>query len=93
MGDNLKNWFLKQIHLKGIAKIVIEVTNSPLLALQDLDSNQKFGLLEALLSVGAWKQAEDLIALLPTYHAVSQPKIAKALCKLIHITMDPLYKK
>ena len=55
--------------------------------------NPKFGLLEALLKVGAWPEAESLISRLPTYYAVSQPMIANALQRLIHITMDPIHQK
>ena len=45
-------------------------------------ANQKFGLLEALLRVGAWTEAESLMARMPAYYAVSQPKIAEALAEL-----------
>ena len=55
--------------------------------------NQKFGLLEALLRVGAWKEAEGLIMKLPTYFAVAQPNIADALQNLIHISLEPLHRE
>ena len=55
--------------------------------------NPKFGLLEALLKVGAWSEAESLISRLPTYYAVSQPLIARALMTLIHTTMDPIHRE
>ena len=58
-----------------------------------MQSNQKFGLLAALLEVGAWTHAENCIAQLPTYYAVAQPAIAKALENLIHITMQPVHKR
>ena len=45
-------------------------------------ANQKFGLLEALLRVGAWTEAEALMGRMPAYYAVSQPKIAEALAEL-----------
>ena len=56
-------------------------------------SNQKFGLLKALLDVGAWTEAEKLITRLPLFYAVSQPSIAKALSNLIHIKMAPVHEK
>ena len=56
-------------------------------------SNQKFGLLAALLEVGAWTHAEKCIGQLPIYYAVAQPVIAKALGNLIHITMQPMHKR
>ena len=55
--------------------------------------NQKFGLLEALLTVGAWEHAQSVISRLPTYFAVCQVPIAKALAKLIHISMQPVHEK
>ena len=55
--------------------------------------NQKFGLLRALLDVGAWAHAEKLIARLPTYHAVAQLPIAQSLANLIHIKMAPVHEK
>lgn len=56
-------------------------------------SNQKFGLLKALLDVGAWSQAESLISRLPTYYAVSQPPIALSLSNLIHVAMAPIHEQ
>merc|ERR1719347_549001 len=56
------------------------------------ENNQKFGLLEALLKVGAWGHAEKLLCQLPTYYATAQYGISKQLCKLIHIIMDPVYQ-
>ena len=56
-------------------------------------TNPKFGLLEALLKVGAWTEAAAVMARLPTYYAVSQPMIASALQTLIHTTMDPIHRK
>ena len=55
--------------------------------------NQKFGLLEALLEVGAWDHAQAVISRLPTYYAVCQVPIAKALAKLIHVSMQPVHQK
>ena len=56
-------------------------------------SNQKFGLLKALLDVGAWTHAEEVISRLPIYYAVAKPAIAKALANLIHVKMAPVHKK
>ena len=55
-------------------------------------SNQKFGLLKALLEVGAWTHAEQVISRLPIYYAVAKPAIAKALANLIHVKMAPVHK-
>ena len=45
------------------------------------ENNQKFGLLEALIKVGAWNHAEKILCQLPTYYATAQPGISKQLCK------------
>ena len=55
--------------------------------------NQKFGLLKALLDVGAWTQAELMINRLPPYSAVAQPQIARSLANLLHVTMAPVHEK
>ncbi|XP_058948707.2 THO complex subunit 2 [Pocillopora verrucosa] len=55
--------------------------------------NQKFGLCEALLMVGAWNNACSILDRLPQFAAVSHPPIAKGLCKLIHTTIEPLYRR
>ena len=57
------------------------------------NKNQKFGLLQALISVGAWKEAEKIIEALPEFYAVSQPTIALALQRLIHVTVEPLHRR
>jgi len=56
------------------------------------ENNQKFGLLWALFKVGAWKEAERLLCQLPTYHPLTRPDIALALCSLVHTTLDPVYR-
>ncbi|XP_054160183.1 THO complex subunit 2-like [Oppia nitens] len=56
-------------------------------------SNQKLGLILALLKVGDWKNAELLIRKLPEYYAVSFETIANQLCDLIHYSIDKIYKQ
>ncbi|KAK2556060.1 THO complex subunit 2 [Acropora cervicornis] len=55
--------------------------------------NQKFGICEALLMVGAWDYAQTILERLPSFAAVSHPAIASGLCKLIHTTVEPLYRR
>ncbi|XP_068717940.1 THO complex subunit 2-like [Montipora capricornis] len=55
--------------------------------------NQKFGICEALLVVGAWDHAQTILERLPQFAAVSHPAIASGLCKLIHTTVEPLYRR
>ncbi|XP_015792338.1 THO complex subunit 2 [Tetranychus urticae] len=56
-----------------------------------LINNQKLGLCLALLKVGDWKTAHELIERLPSFYAVTNPIIAKQLCSLIHYAMDIIY--
>lgn len=67
--------------------------------LQDVDtssdkfaSNQKLGLCHALLKIGDWKNAADLMSKLPDKLATSHEPIARALCDLIHKTIEPIYR-
>ncbi|XP_023240827.1 THO complex subunit 2-like [Centruroides sculpturatus] len=57
------------------------------------EDNQKLGLCEALLEVGDWEHAHQLISCLPEFYAVSHAEIAKSLCSLIHVIIEPLYRK
>lgn len=56
-------------------------------------SNQKFGLCEALLEIGAWEVAQNLFSRLPDYCLTDQRPIALALCKMIQSLIEPAYKK
>ena len=58
-----------------------------------LENNQKFGLLEALIKVGAWPQANKIISQLPTYFATCQPGISWELCNLVQVLIDPVYQQ
>ena len=65
-----------------------------LLLLQDKYSgNQKFGLCEALLEVGAWEVASDMISRLPDFCMTDQKPIAKALCRMMNALIEPVYRK
>ncbi|KAM7338452.1 hypothetical protein ACRRTK_001936 [Alexandromys fortis] len=55
--------------------------------------NQKLGLLEALLKIGDWQHAQNIMDQMPPYYAASHKLIALAICKLIHITVEPLYRR
>ena len=67
--------------------------HSGLIFYLQVPDNQKFGLCEALLMVGAWDHACSILDRLPQFAAVSHPAIAKGLCKLIHTTIEPLYRR
>ncbi|XP_055678901.1 THO complex subunit 2 isoform X3 [Lutzomyia longipalpis] len=54
-------------------------------------NNQKFGLCEALLGVGDWITAQQLIKKLPDQCTIVHEPIARALCKLIHSIIEPVY--
>ncbi|KAM4695761.1 THO complex subunit 2 [Rhinophrynus dorsalis] len=55
--------------------------------------NQKLGLLEALLKIGDWQHAQSIMDQMPPFYATSHKAIALALCHLVHITIDPLYRR
>lgn len=55
--------------------------------------NQKLGLCHALLELGDWAGAYDLIKLLPPFLPVWCPAIVKVLCELVTISIEPLYRR
>ena len=55
--------------------------------------NQKLGLCEALLEIGAWDSAKSILDGLPEGFAISHKPIVQALCRLIHSTIEPMYHK
>ncbi|XP_061659532.1 THO complex subunit 2 isoform X2 [Syngnathoides biaculeatus] len=54
--------------------------------------NQKLGLLEALLGIGDWRHAQSIMDQMPSFYATSHKSIALALCQLLHLTVEPLYR-
>uniref|UniRef100_A0A672KNF4 Uncharacterized protein n=1 Tax=Sinocyclocheilus grahami TaxID=75366 RepID=A0A672KNF4_SINGR len=55
--------------------------------------NQKLGLLEALLRIGDWQHARSIMDQMPAFYATSHKAIAIALCQLLHLIMEPLYRR
>ncbi|XP_051824481.1 THO complex subunit 2-like [Antechinus flavipes] len=55
--------------------------------------NQKLGILEALLKIGDWQHAQNIMDQMPLFYATTEKAIAFALCQLIHVTIEPLYRK
>lgn len=55
-------------------------------------NNQKFGLCEALLKIADWENAFKLMSKLPDKCVTSYEPIAKELCSLINITIEPIYR-
>ena len=60
---------------------------------QQDEDNQKAGLCLALLEIGAVEQANAVMDRLPKFSLLDEPTIVKALCFLIHSTVDPLYQR
>ncbi|KAK7500593.1 hypothetical protein BaRGS_00008168 [Batillaria attramentaria] len=56
-------------------------------------NNQKLGLCEALLEIGAWDSAKVILDGLPDGFAISHKPIVQALCRLIHAALEPMYSK
>ena len=57
------------------------------------NNNQKFGLCHNLLLVGAWSEAKGAMNKMPKFVAVGEQPVAEALCKLIHVLIEPIYRK
>lgn len=57
------------------------------------NTNQKFGLCEALLKVGDWENALKIIQKLPEQSVVVQEPIARAIVELVHLTVEQVYYK
>lgn len=55
--------------------------------------NQKLGLLEALLKIGDWQHAQSIMDQMPPFYSTSHKPIAIALCQLVHVTIEPLYRR
>lgn len=58
-----------------------------------MPDNQKLGLLEALLRLGDWRHAQSIMDQMPSFYATSHKAIALALCQLVHLTVEPLYRR
>ncbi|XP_012937232.1 THO complex subunit 2 [Aplysia californica] len=57
------------------------------------ENNQKLGLCEALLEIGAWDNAKAILDRLPEHFAVVHKSISQALCALVHRVIEPLYDR
>ncbi|XP_053229209.1 THO complex subunit 2 [Podarcis raffonei] len=55
--------------------------------------NQKLGLLEAMLKIGDWQHAQNIMDQMPPFYATSHKPIAVALCQLLHVMIEPLYRR
>ncbi|KAL7979484.1 hypothetical protein Chor_004642 [Crotalus horridus] len=55
--------------------------------------NQKLGLLEAMLQIGDWQHAQSIMDQMPPFYATSHKSIAIALCQLLHVMIEPLYRR
>ncbi|TWW74883.1 THO complex subunit 2 [Takifugu flavidus] len=60
---------------------------------EKLPDNQKLGLLEALLRIGDWHHAQSIMDQMPSFYTTSHKAIALALCQLVHLTVEPLYRR
>lgn len=58
-----------------------------------MPDNQKLGLLEALLRIGDWHHAQSIMDQMPSFYTTSHKAIALALCQLVHLTVEPLYRR
>ncbi|XP_076041102.1 THO complex subunit 2-like protein isoform X4 [Oratosquilla oratoria] len=56
-------------------------------------SNQKLQLCVTLLEVGDWDHFLEISLRFPDYYIVSSLPVTRALCKLCHITIEPIYRR
>ena len=56
-------------------------------------NNQKLGLCEALLDLGDWTSAKNLLDRFPENLACSYAPLARALCQLLHYIIEPVYQR
>ncbi|XP_056012472.1 THO complex subunit 2-like isoform X2 [Ostrea edulis] len=54
--------------------------------------NQKLGLTEALLRLGVWDKAKEILDRLPEFFGTVHRPIATGLCSMVHCMIDSLYK-
>jgi THO complex subunit 2 len=55
--------------------------------------NQKLGICHALLELGDWAGAYDLMKLLPPFLTTWCPDIVRMLCELISHSIEPIYRR
>lgn len=80
--------------LCALSNITLKSKDAQLLLLSpQLPDNQKLGLLEALLRLGDWHHAQSIMDQMPSFYATSHKAIALALCQLVHLTVEPLYRR
>ena len=74
--------------------VVINVTYfATVIFFQQHENNQKLGLVEALLGIGAWEKSKSILDRLPEFFGTTYKPIATSLCALIHTVLDPVYRK
>uniref|UniRef100_A0A671QYY8 THO complex subunit 2 n=1 Tax=Sinocyclocheilus anshuiensis TaxID=1608454 RepID=A0A671QYY8_9TELE len=83
------------VHVSGRVVAVLVVLSSDLAAAAFVrpPDNQKLGLLEALLRIGDWQHAQSIMDQMPAFYATSHKAIAIALCQLLHLIVEPLYRR
>lgn len=57
-----------------------------------INNNQKAGLCSALIQIGNWSEAYQLMTFMPENYCVSRPGIARHVCTLIEIGIDDIYR-
>ena len=58
-----------------------------------IDINQKLGLCHALLELGDWGGATNLMKLLPPLLPVWSLPVTKSICSLVHLSIEPIYRR
>uniref|UniRef100_A0A2K6N0Q3 THO complex subunit 2 n=1 Tax=Rhinopithecus bieti TaxID=61621 RepID=A0A2K6N0Q3_RHIBE len=77
-----------------VRKLTMVVLSSEKMDEREKEKEKKRGeSREALLKIGDWQHAQNIMDQMPPYYAASHKLIALAICKLIHITIEPLYRR
>ncbi len=58
-----------------------------------LEINQKLGLCHAFLELGDWGVAKELMDLLPPFLPMWSPAVTQVLCRLVHVSVEPVYRR
>ena len=57
------------------------------------NTNQKFGLLHAMLGLGYWDGCKVLFSQYPAFATLGYPPIRRRLCRMLLASVQPLYRK
>uniref|UniRef100_K1QG84 THO complex subunit 2 n=1 Tax=Magallana gigas TaxID=29159 RepID=K1QG84_MAGGI len=84
--------YVRKLSVVNLAEKSEEVKEPEVVKIDLYVTNQKLGLCEALLSLGVWDRAKEILDKLPEFFGTVHKPIATGLCAMVHCMMDTLYK-